>query len=501
MVMKTMLLLQKLNKFLILLFILVSAGIAAAETKWEVAIVFRGEGEDEQFQKDIDENILELARINPQGLLKIGIYRESEGRSYSYLPGGLGKKEITLGDVLYRQDLNQIKIAGTLKKNARSELNSFLKSFYKEANSKKALIIYSHGKGADGLRGLSTADFKATLSSLPHLDMLWLDACYMANLEFLYEIKSFSDYTISSEEAEFSSGLPFWALSELSSYSSGKEASIALAKSFIESYSYLKNGKQRQYVTVSSATISIVENVKLDSLAQSLKSVSAYIKKLNPDQLQKLKKNLLNKASMDNKSLVDLGMLLIEVRKMNNIEAQDRSLTSLIRLLNVESVKKLKTSPRIHLENPSTQGFMVYGFNNWQDGTLAQVLENGVFERLIKHDGFVPGPHKSQWPYKQMKTAELVITPFAPGINVFNYYFLNADGKLIGPAMSVSRTHDIVESAADSTLSPLLYTAYTQQVGTLAERYTGLNISMPGSVPSMDYFELEFNRLAEWLNL
>jgi hypothetical protein len=41
----------------------------------------------------------------------------------------------------------------------------------------------------------------------------------------------------------------------------------------------------------------------------------------------------------------------------------------------------------------------------------------------------------------------------------------------------------------------------TQQIGSKAERYTGLNITMPGAVPLMDYFELEFNQLAEWLSL
>lgn len=497
-----MLLQQKLSNLFLILFCLVSVGLNAAETRWEVAIVFRGNAEDEQFQKDIDENILELARITPSSSLKIGIYRELEGRSYSYLPAGTSKKEITLGDVLYRQDLNQLKINGTLKKNTSSDLDAFLKSFYQNSTAKKALVIYSHGKGAAGLRGLETSDLKNALAELPPLDLVWFDACFMANFEFLYELRTLSQYTIASEEAEFAAGLPFQALALLPSLPSAKEAALALAKNFIESYSYLQNGKQRSYVTTSSATISVIENKKLESLASSLKWVSAWSKKLTDDQKKKLTKVLSTRAAMDDKSLVDLGILLIELRKMNSITAIDAKLTTLIRLLNIESVKNLKTSPRVQLLNPRAESKLVYGFNHWQDGSSEDLAANGVFDSIIQHDGVLAGPHGRQWPYKNFKSQKIVLSPFAPGINVFNYYFLHAqNGQLLSEAMSISRTHDIVESPADSLSSPLLYSAYTQQIGFKAERYTGLNITMPGSVPSLDYFELEFNQLAEWLSL
>ncbi|MBC7538903.1 MAG: hypothetical protein H7281_08780 [Bacteriovorax sp.] len=503
--MKTMLLLQRLNNLVLFLVILGSVSVNAAETKWEVAIVFRGEGEDQQFQKDVDDNILELARLNPSATLKIGLYREIEGKSYSYFPNGPSKKDISLGDLLYRQDLNQLKVPGTFKTNAGVELKSFLKFFYKESNSKRALIIYSHGRGADGLKGLSTKDLKEDLQSAPHLDLLWFDACFMSNLEFLYELRSLSDYTIASEEAEFASGLPFQTLSLLPALSSGKEASLALAKNFIESYSYLKNGKQRNYVSVSSATISIIENKKLKSLAASMKTVSNLFKKLSADQKIKLNKLLINKASMDDKSMIDLGLFLIEMRRLNNSVEIDNKLTSLIRLLNIEAVKELKTNPRIHLHSPdnSMKTQMVFGFNNWMTGSKKDFSEGEIYSTILKNDGFIAGPKNEQWPMKNLsENSELVITPFAPGINVFNYYFMNnQNGKLLTEAQSVSRTHDIVESVADTIATPLVYTAYTQQIGSKAERYTGLNITIPGAVPSIDYFELEFNQLAEWLSL
>ncbi len=47
----------------------------------------------------------------------------------------------------------------------------------------------------------------------------------------------------------------------------------------------------------------------------------------------------------------------------------------------------------------------------------------------------------------------------------------------------------------------LLKTGYTQEVGKSAERYTGLNIMKPNSVPDMDYAEFEFFSIVEWLSL
>lgn len=464
MVMKTMLHRQLLNNLFILFLLLISGSAYATGTKWEVAIIFRGEYEDDVFQKDIDQNIQELSKIAPSSNLKIGIYREG----------------------------NDKKVPGTF--------SNFLKTFFKDKNSKKATIIYSHGKGADGLKNLSNDELKEALLLAPHLDFLWFDACFMANIEFLYEMRSISDYTIASEETEFTSGLPFETLDQLPSFSDGKEASLFLAKNFIESYSYIKNGTQRDYVSVSSATISVVENEKLEFLVSPLKEISSFYRDLSDEIKIKLKKTLSLKASMDKKDLIDLGIFLIELRRITS--TADQALTRLIRLLNIEAIKKLKTNPRIHILNPGKNSKLIYGFNNWSNGSKNDFESNDAFRSILKNNGFIAGPRNSDWPYKTIESNNVTVTPFAPGINTFNYYFINSsDGKLLTKALSVSRTHDIVETDANSSASPLTYTAYTQQVGTRAERYTGLNISMPESVPSMDYIELEFNQLVQWLHL
>jgi hypothetical protein len=501
--MKTMLLQKKLNnifKLVLALFILVSASATLAETKWEVAVVFRGAENDEAFQKDIDDNILELARIAPSANLRLSIYRETLNGSYIFQPALAGAARYSLSDLLNRQDLKNIPVLGILKKFETENLNGFLKTFYKSKDSKKALIIYSHGKGADGLHQLSTKELKDSLvTSAPHLDLLWFDACFMANFEFLYELRNLSDYTLASEEAEFSSGLPFQTLASLPGFNSTKDAALSLAKNFVESYSYLLNGQQRNYVSVSSATISLTENAKLGNIAVGLKNASALLKTLDEKNKLELKNLLIKKASMDNKDLVDLGSFLIELRKKT--KTADADLTKTIRLLNIESVKKLKTNPRLHIPVPANAEKMVFGYNNWMTGDEADLSNSDIFTTLIKNEGLIAGPNKSNWPYKKVQSNELLLSPFGPALNTFNYYFLSADGKLLSKALSASRTHDVVETTADSANTPLLYSAYTQQLGTRAERYTGYNIALPGSVPSMDYFELEFNQLAQWLSL
>lgn len=447
--MKTMKRLLKLNNFFFLL-LFVSVNIFA-ETKWEVAVVFLDNS------SDVAENIKELQTIQKNPNLSISIFKDHIDK-----------------------------------------LSDFLEHAYKKSNTLKSLIIYSHGKGPQGLKNIDTKELKEIISAhTPHLDILWFDACFMANMEFLYELKSLSNFTIASEDAEFAAGMPFQTLELLPSTNTSAEAALMLGKTFIESYSYLKAGAQRNYVSESSATLSIFENSKWDLLSSNLKLISEKIRKLSFNT-QMLKKYY----SMENTELVDLGHLLITLRAANKEPLFDKLLTSTIRLLNIQSVKKLRSNPRVKIVNPEHNSLMVFGFNNWSQGTQVDFSANEVFNQVLSHDSFILGPHKANWPYKKMTAKTITITPFAPGINAFNYYFLNSDAtKLLTEAKAIYRTSDIVEVERENSSSPLLYTAYTQEVGKQAERYTGLSITLPGTIPSLDYFELDFNLFASWLSL
>lgn len=468
--MKTMKLQKRLsNLFLFLLLTLVSTNVFA-ETKWEVATVFLGARENEEFQADIEANLKEIARIKPSASLAVSTYREAFG-----------------------------------KNSERPKLLSFLKKSFQDPKAKKALVIYGHGDGPEGLRDMKTAEIKKLLGDLKiKLDVIWFDACFLANIEFLYELRKFSHYSIASEEAEFSAGLPFEALAELPEQKSAQEASVFLAKSFIESYSYLKNGAQREAVSTSSATISVIDNQELETFVTMFKHVSDLIKKLPAKDQSALRSRLSKKFSMDEKGLVDLGHLLIELRLLNKDSAIDQELTKLIRLLNIESVKKLKTNPRIRIVAPAENAIMVFGFNNWENGMKSEYMDNPLFKEILSVKSFVLGPENQEWPAKKFESKSTFISPFAPGVNSFDYYFLNASGtKLLTEALSITRSLDVVEVAITKKAegSFLVYSAYTQKIGSKAEKYTGVNITLFGEVPSMDYFELEFNQKVGWLSL
>ena len=456
------------NLLLVLLLTLVSASVFA-ETKWEVATVFLGAREDAEYQADVEANLKEISLIKTSKNLNVAAYREKESRP------------------------------------SRNKILSFLKSSFKDAKSKKALVLYGHGQGPEGLRDMPTTEIKALLNeSKIKFDIIWFDACFLSNLEFLYEIRKSSSYSIASEEAEFSSGLPFESLSELPSNDSVESAALMLAKSFIDSYSYLKNGEQRDSVSTSSATISVIDNSELENFVGAFKKVSAIISKLPVSEQSALKNKLSKKFAMDEKGLVDLGNLLIELRLTIKDSAIDSELTKLIRLLNIESVKKLKTNPRIKIEAPAPNAIMVFGFNHWENGHKSEYLDNPLFKEIISTKTFVPGPENQDWPMKKFESASTTISPFAPGINSFNYYFLDSTGKtLLSEALSITRALDVVEipQTKKAAGSFLVYSAYTQKVGAKAEKYTGVNIALFNTAPSMDYFELEFNQATSWLKL
>ncbi|QDK42454.1 hypothetical protein DOM21_13560 [Bacteriovorax stolpii] len=459
---------NKLSNLLIVLFLTLVSANLFAETKWEVATVFLGARENEEYQADVEANLKEISRIKTSAYLNVSAYREKESRP------------------------------------SKTKILTFLKNSFKDPKSKKALVIYGHGQGPAGLRDMPVSELKSLLKDLKmKLDITWFDACFLSNIEFLYELRGTSAYSIASEEAEFSSGLPFESLSDLPQNATAESATLMLAKSFIDSYSYLKDGKQRDAVSTSSATISVIDNAELEVFVAAFKKVSAIIQKLPAAEQSALKNKLAKKYAMDEKSLVDLGSLLIELRLTIKDQVIDQELTKLIRLLNIESVKKLKTNPRIKIEAPVPGAQMVFGFNNWENGHKAEYLDNPLFREILNTKTFIAGPLSQEWPIKKFDGASTTVSPFAPGVNSFDYYFLDAKGKLISEALTITRSLDVVEvpQTKKAAGSFLVYSAYTQKVGSKAEKYTGMNIALFNSAPSMDYFELEFNQAVGWLKL
>lgn len=461
-------LLQKSKYLFTVLFLIVAVNVSAA-TNWDIGVIFLGKNEDAQFQNDIQNKITTLKQLDKNTNLKITILNDRP-------------------------------------ETVESDFEAFFSKAFKTKNSKKLLLIYSHGLGPDGLKDYSTLEFKnSVMKYAPHLDLLWFDACFMANIEFLYEMRNFSELTIASEDSEFASGMPLDSLGQLPNATNNREASLYLAQDYIQSYSYLKNGSLKENVKLTSATISIIENKNLENFVQKFKDVKRIIDNLPAEEKAKFLKNIKSKYLMDNGDLVDLGQMLIELRTKNKNLQDDLYLTSLIRKLNITAVKKTVTNPRIRVMLPIFyhEAILVYGFNNFTNGDQAQYQADGkIYNSIIKPDGFVKGPNNKLWPYIKVNKRFTTLTPFAPNLNEFNYYFMTLDQtQELLPAKSVKRNSDVVEFEQVKSDSPILYTAYTQEIGKNAERYTGINISLPESIPSIDYIDYEFNSLIEWLKL
>lgn len=468
--MKIMKLHKILSNFLFLCFLSLVSANSFAETKWEVATLFFGAHESLEFQSGVEQNLLEISNIRPNHSLVISTYKED-----------------------------------STNPQIRKQLLSFIKKSFKDPRSKKMLVLYGHGMGPLGLRDFQMSELKSVLDQVKiKFDLLWFDSCFLSNLEFLYELRSKSFYTIASEEAEFSSGLPFESLSELPNQASPLEAATFLSKRFIDSYSYLKKGDQRTSVGTSSATISVIDNSELENFVTSFKIIPKLIRGLSNNDQASLKNRLSKKFSMEKSELIDLGHLLIELRAVVKNPASDLEITKLIRLLNIDSIKKLRTNPRLKIIAPEDKAIMVFGFNNWVNGAQNEYSANSLFKSIIDSNEFIAGPNKDFWPTKRFNSKSMLLSPFAPGINSFDYYFLSADStKLLSNALSISRSNDVIETELlkKSPGSFLVYSAYTQQVGVKAERYTGVNINLFNTPPSLDYFELEFNQLVDWLRL
>lgn len=489
---------RPLSKFLTFLFVLTFSAQLWAGNAWDVAVVFLGKNapsDEQSFQQDIDQNILELARLKNLSDIRLSIYRELPDRTFTYSPRG--NQTIDLQKLLGELQVGNIKVNGKWQKSERSVLSRFLKNAYTTPQAKKLLVLYGHGQGASGMDEMALSEVKSVLQAAGvQLDILWFDSCFMANMEFLFELRSFSVFTIASQEAEFSAGLPFQTLDYLSDISDARTGALFLAKSYIESYSSMARGSQRQHVSTSAATISIVENARFERVITGLQEVANQLHHLKEAERTQIKKAIA-RSSMEKKSLTDLGQLLIELRRQKREPKLDSLLTTLIRELNIESVKKLKTNPRIRLQAPVENARLVFGFNNWKNGHETEYT-NSVFADLLPADEFVAGPAQKNWPVASDNN--LLITPFLPGVHSFHYYWIDSQtGKMLSAKKEIVRTRDIVEVQSADRL--IVYSGYTQAIGASAEKYTGLNISSPFEAPSMDTFETEFNQLTGWLKL
>lgn len=500
---------------LVLCAFVVLSGSALARTPWEITVMFFGARENVDYQHDIDKNIMELARLRPTAELRLSLYRELPTRNVAFFPEHDSQEQNPLKHLL--SDFNQdVKIWGEMAVSDRKagdvsllsrpeELKRFLAKAFRIPKSKRVLVIYGHGLGHEGLQVIPLVELRKSLKdSLPArrgkaVDILWLDACFMATIEVLHELGEVASRIIASEEAEFSSGAPFDSLQDLLEKLPDEIDPVAtgMAERFLESYSFIKHGSQTEGIYRSSATVSLVDPDRIPGLFADMRKLTESLKKLPDGWKPKLERRL-SKIQMDKGDLVDFGSLLTELKKGGVLESTE-AVDALIRRLEIGRPADLRTNPRILARAPKQGSRLVYGYEAWKRGNKGDEDVLGKLPSNLKPTEFVSGPNRKEWPSREVNI-RLYLAPFTVGLREFNFFFADpGTGKTLSAAESHKRVTDFVVRRRVMEANPVLFSGYTQGVGATAERYTGMAILAPlRGVPSVDYLDLGFFQATEW---
>lgn len=503
-----------------------NVGWAYAQTPWEVAVVFLGAKiDDPEHQKDIDRNIVELADSRPNEWYRLSIAREFENRFVQYFVDAKSNQGTLWDPLLFDPPKQKVNVYGELKVQPAdkdtfllddAKAKSFFAKAYQNPNSRRLLVVYAHGFAFRGLLDIKLKDLRTQLvnsiakrEGRAPLDILWIDACFMGNLESAYELREVAPYYVSTEEAEFSAGSPFQSFRILGEGpDDSSTVARSLAQDFLDSYSYLEKGVQRRAVHSSSATISVVETRRLATLVKGLSGIAYSLRPLSTDQKKVIRRSQKRiEIQMEGKtSLVDLGNLLRYLKSRKDVfsvqEAQDR-IDSLLQLLELKREEKVKRTPRVWMIPPREDYWAVYGYNFWSAGYKGDDENLDRLPKNLKPRQFVPGPNKKEWPSRPVHI-QLNVSPFAPTLDVFHFFFVSPKNPStpVTPVKTLERVEDIVLFEASHGGNPVIFSGYTQGIGKMGEKYAGLSILDPTEerLPA-DYSYLDFSELTHWEEL
>lgn len=153
------------------------------------------------------------------------------------------------------------------------------------------LIYWSHGEGWRPMplaatrwigqdKGDGTADYtnidelKQVLASVPHLDFLLFDACFMMTVEVAYALRDEADYIIASPTEIPGPGAPYNTIVP-AMFNKGKNSAVAVAQAYFDTYDAIYNGgignKDEEWTA--GVSIGVVQTSALSALAQTTKNV------------------------------------------------------------------------------------------------------------------------------------------------------------------------------------------------------------------------------------
>lgn len=505
--------LRALSFLLVWSALLVAApAFAAGAASWEVAIVFLGGSEPADFQADVDRNVLELAKTEPGARLRLSILREfAERRTEAYFGDG---RSLSVWDPLFSQPpLAGIKVPGAVRSTASPKrvfedekiLRDFFSRAFRQPSARRLLVVYGHGEGFRGLKGvpLQTLETKLT-AALPKrrqakpVDLLWFDSCFMASLEVFVQLQGLSSYFIASQDAEFSSGMPFDVLSQLDEegLDDPARAAVHLAYRHVESYSFIKRGSQRDAVETSSATVAVIDAEKLVNLIDPLQAVSKVLKGRELVDFVRFSA----RSQMENPAFIDLGKWAKDMRSRERSPEGAAALKRLGDILETSRVMSVQKSPRIYLKAPQESATLVFGYDGWSRGFEGDESFLARLPAPLNPQAFISGIDGRSWPSRPVKK-RLIVQPFLPGDDRFDILWRDEKGAKLGATEQFVRTRDFAYITAKKNENPVLFAAHTWSSGTASDRYTGLNVADPSQgLPTMDYAETELHKKTGWAN-
>lgn len=493
---------------------------------WEVAVIILGKGEPKDIQGDIDRNIMEMAETclacdkasHPvKQNYNISIARDFDQSTTFYF----NKRDVldqtpSWDPLFFSTQLKGVKIPGQTELHALSGksilddqdlLKGFLSRAYSIAGAHRILVVYGHGVASQGLQKKSLLPLEKILSrSIPSrsersqkpLDVFWLNSCFMGSIEVVAQFSRLADFIASSEEAEFSTGMPFDSLTLLedtAAQTSVSDTVQSLALKYLESYSQIDLGSQRHAVEVSPATISVVETSRLQSLLPMISNFWKKTKSLTSEQSSEV----IQGSSLTLSDVADLGQLVLQTRRWLG---NDASLLELLKALQLEQRAKLHSNQRLYLKSPREipDSQLVVGYNNWSRGDKDDSTLGPVLSELFGSENYVEGPDLKLWPVKKVSGRFLEVL-FAPGVSEVNYYWADGNGEPTMEPKSLTRGSDVFFRQATRPTNPVIFFGATQGAGDIAERLTGLNIAVPfQGPPTVDYIDSEFFNQTQWSN-
>lgn len=140
--------------------------------------------------------------------------------------------------------------------------------------------------GDDNSKSMDVQQLKSALPA--NLDFLIFDACSMASVEVLYELRNVAPYILASPTEVLSVGMPYHQIGRLLYTPDVKTGLTETAKAYVEYYRQ-KSGLEQ------SATFSVIDTKQLPLLAQETKKLLQN----NPDVIAKISRTGVQRLDLD----------------------------------------------------------------------------------------------------------------------------------------------------------------------------------------------------------